>query len=122
MSETTEGKAGAPTDAGDEAAKPKKKRKKKAKVREDVPSFAGRFPRDEALDPLLAAFERGDYARVRKDAPELAKSAKDAAVRRAAEELLRRIEPDPLAKYMLIAASLLLVFFTIWYFSHRLLP
>ncbi len=105
------------------AARPKKKRKKKAKAtREGVPSFASRFPRDEGLDALLAAFDRGDYARVREDGARLVKSTEDPAVRRAAEELLRRIEPDPLAKYMLFAACLLLVFFTIWYFSHRLAP
>jgi len=119
MSETTETKGA----AAEEQGSPKKKKKKaKGKPREGVPSFAQRFPKDKDLDVLVAAFERGDYGRVRKDAPALAKSAKDEAVRHAAEELLRRIDPDPLAKYMLVAASLLLAFFTVWYFSHRLLP
>lgn len=102
--------------------KPKKKRKKKAKAREGVPAFASRFPKNEALDALLAAFERGDYATVRKDGAALAKSAEEPRVKQAAEELLRRIEPDPLAKMMVLAASLLLAFFAVWYFSHRISP
>jgi len=119
MSEASE--SAAPKAEGDAATR-KKKKKRKARVREGVPSFAARFPRDEALDALLAAFDRGDYATVRKDGEKLAKSAEDKAVKRAAEELLHRIEPDPLAKFMLLAAALLLVFFAVWYFSHRLLP
>jgi hypothetical protein len=124
MSETneSEGEAGE-AEEPNEATRSKKKRKKKAKApREGVPTFAQRFPRDETLDALLVAFDRGDYARVREDGGKLAKSAEDPAVKRAAEELLRRIEPDPLAKYMLFAACLLLTFFTVWYFSHRLAP
>lgn len=111
MSETTE------------ADKPKKKKRKaKAKARQDVPSFAAHFPADPELDALLVAFERGDYATVREDGALLVKTTKSEAVRRSAEELLLRIEPDPLAKMLLLGASLLLVFFTIWYFTHRLLP
>ncbi|MRG94782.1 hypothetical protein [Polyangium spumosum] len=124
MSETKEGaEQTGEAEAPSEDTRPRKKRKKKAKApREGVPSFAARFPRDEALDALLAAFERGDYGRVREDGARLVKSTEDPAVRRAAEELLRRIEPDPLAKYMLLAACVLLAFFTVWYFSHRLTP
>ncbi|MDI1477103.1 hypothetical protein [Polyangium sp. y55x31] len=124
MSETQEGaEPEGEAEEPNEATRSKKKRKKKAKApREGVPSFAQRFPRDERLDALLAAFDRGDYARVREDGGRLVKSTDDPAVRRAAEELLRRIEPDPLAKYMLLAACLLLAFFTVWYFSHRLAP
>lgn len=101
---------------------PRKKRKKKAKAREGVPVFAQRYPRDEALDALLETFERGDYASVREGAQKLISSTTKPAVRQAAEDLLRRLEPDPLARYLLGAASLLLVFFSIWYFTHRLTP
>jgi len=101
----------------------KKRKKKKASARrEGVPAFAARFPRDKDLDALLVAFDQGNYARVREDAARLAKNTEDDAVRRAAEELLRRIEPDPLAKYMLLAACALLAFFTLWYYTHRLAP
>lgn len=100
----------------------KKGKKKKAKARDDGPLFAQRYPRDEALDALVVTFERGDYAAVREGAQKLIASGTKPAVRQAAEDLLRRIEPDPLARYLLGVATLLLVFFTIWYFTHRLLP
>lgn len=86
--------------------------------REDVPAFAQSFPRDAALDALLAAFEAGDYGKVRKEAPLLAKSAEDPAVRKAAAELRRRLDPDPIAVYLLGAAALLLVFLAGWFWSH----
>ncbi len=107
-----------------DGAGPRKKRKKKAKanVREGVPSFAQKYPRHEELDALLDAFEKGNYARVREGAQKLILTTKEPAVRRAAEDLSSRLEPDPLARYMLGAASLLLVFFSIWYFTHRLSP
>ncbi|XXT19009.1 hypothetical protein WME94_53175 [Sorangium sp. So ce429] len=41
-----------------------------------------------------------------------------ADVRRAARALLRRIEPDPLAVALLVAAVALLAFLSFWYWSH----
>ncbi|KYF60559.1 hypothetical protein [Sorangium cellulosum] len=41
-----------------------------------------------------------------------------AEVRRAARALLRRIEPDPLAVALLVAAAALLAFLSLWYWSH----
>ncbi|WP_437952623.1 hypothetical protein WME98_19345 [Sorangium sp. So ce296] len=55
------------------------------------------------------------------------KSAKDLAeqhererdeIRRAARALLRRVEPDPLAVALLVAAAALLAFLSLWYWSH----
>jgi hypothetical protein len=89
---------------------------------ETVPAFARAWPRDEALDALVAAFEAGDYARVRREAPELARSTEDDAVRRAARELRRRLDPDPVAVYMLMAAAGLLVFLAGWYWLHPHTP
>ena len=67
----------------------------------------------------MAAFEAGDYATVRRDAPKLVDSDEDAAVRDAALELERRIEPDPLMKYLLLASVVLLVFLILQsYFGH----
>ncbi len=109
-------------DAGSRNGPRKKGKKKKAKTREGVPAFAQRYPRDETLDTLLVTFERGDYASVREGAQKLIASSTKPAVRQAAEDLLRRLEPDPLARYLLGAATLLLVFFSIWYFTHRLSP
>jgi hypothetical protein len=100
----------------------KKRKKKKTKAREGVPPFALRYPHDETLDGLLSAFDRGDYATVREGAQKLIASTTKPAVREAAEDLLRRLEPDPLARYLLGVSTLLLVFFSIWYFTHRLSP
>jgi hypothetical protein len=82
------------------------------------PAFARGWPRDEALDALVAAFEAGDYARVRREAPALASRTADDAVRRAARELRRRLDPDPVAVYMLMAAAGLLAFLAGWYWLH----
>lgn len=118
---------------------PAKKRKKKRKsaatqdaalsARADWPAFARSFPSHPDVDELVAAFEEGNYARVRERAQKLLertrKGAEDAPddatrdeVRRAARELLRRIDPDPIAAYMLIAAAVLLAVLSLWYWSH----
>ncbi|HLV22187.1 MAG TPA: hypothetical protein VKZ49_14940 [Polyangiaceae bacterium] len=73
-----------------------------------LPRFARRFPDDPALGELTRAFAQGNYLLVRRRAPELIAQAEDPRVRRAAKELLTRIEPDPLAKYLLGLAVLLL--------------
>lgn len=121
-SERTEAEAQAEPSA-QEDARPKKKRKKKGRAeapREGIPAFAQRFPRDPELDALVDVFERGDYGHVRVEAPRLAERTKSAAVRRAALELARRTRPDPLTVLMLVAACLLLGFFAVWYYTHRL--
>ena len=74
------------------------------------PAFHAWFPRHEELEVLVRAFEVGNYALVRERAPKLAQGAESEKVRAAARELLARIEPDPLMKYLLLAATLLLVF------------
>lgn len=81
---------------------------------EERPRFLLGFPQDPALEPLIEAFEAGNYARVREQAPELAKNASEAEVRRAAEELLARIEPDPLVKLLLAVAIGLFLFVLIF--------
>jgi hypothetical protein len=89
---------------------------------DDVPAFALAFPRDAALDALVLAFEAGDYARVRREAPALARSTESDEVRAAARELARRLDPDPLAVYLLAAAAALLVFLAGWYWLHPHTP
>lgn len=96
-------------DAADEEPAPR---------RDPIPAFALDFPDDPALQALVAAFERGDYARVRREAPVLVKSTESAAVRKAARTLLKRIEPDPVAVYLLAGAALLLSFLAFWYWTH----
>lgn len=105
-----EAQAAAPTEH--EAGEPK------APIEHAVPAFARGFPRDPALDALVAAFEAGDFARVRREAPELAKQTDRDEVRAAARELMRRLDPDPLAVYLLGIAAVLLAFLAGWYWLH----
>jgi hypothetical protein len=81
------------------------------------PRFLLDFPEDPELDRLIAAFEAGNFARVRKDAPRLAETTADPAVKEAALELRRRIDPDPLAKYLLAVSFVLLLVLTIWAYA-----
>jgi hypothetical protein len=78
------------------------------------PAFLLDFPEDPALELLIAAFEAGNYARIRNGAELLAQRTDSAAVRDAALELRRRIEPDPLAKYLVGLSVVLLVVLTVW--------
>ncbi len=78
------------------------------------PRFLLEFPQDPELMRLVAAFEAGDYRTVRIAASKLAESTENPLVREAARELRRRIDPDPLMKYLL-AVSLTLFVFVVWY-------
>ena len=80
----------------------------------DRPAFVLDFPEDPQLDRLVAAFEAGNYALVRKEAEGLARNTERPEVRDAALELRRRLDPDPLAKYIVMISALLLVALTIW--------
>jgi hypothetical protein len=78
------------------------------------PRFLLDFPDDPELEALSQAYERGDFAFIRKQAHTLARSAKDPAVRDAILELRRRIDPDPLAKYLLLLSIGLLLFLILY--------
>ena len=91
-------------------------------VRERVPAFARDFPRDPALDALVEAFADGDYARVRAEAPKLARESEDPAVQKAARELRARVEADPLAVKLLLVTGALLVALAAWWITHGLPP
>jgi len=78
------------------------------------PRFLLEFPNDPGLQQLVRAFEAGNYRAVREGASKLAESTEDPIVRAAARELGRRIEPDPLMKYLLFVALGLFVF-VVWY-------
>ncbi len=69
------------------------------------PRFLLDYPQDPELQRLCRAFERGDFATVRQNAPKLAESSEDPAVKAAARELRKRIDPDPLT-YVLLAMAL----------------
>jgi len=128
--------------------KRKKKRKaaegaERVDPRAGWPSFARNFPENPAVEALVLAFEQGNYASVREGAkaileqpnkpaekrvkakkgdelphPQPPSAEERDAIRSAARELLRRTEPDPLAVYMVLGAVALLVFLSIWYWSH----
>ncbi len=83
------------------------------------PAFLLGFPEDPGLQALTRAFEAGNYAYVRREAPALAEHARDPDVQAAARELLRRLEPEPAAKYLLAASGVLLVVLTLWAYLHH---
>ena len=82
------------------------------------PSFARDFPNDPELGSLVAAFAAGDYAAVRKGAPALASKTTDEHVKRAAELLRSRIEPDPTSRLFFALTAALLVFLMAWWATH----
>jgi hypothetical protein len=112
------GPAPASEEAEAEGASEEDAREEPASRRADIPAFARSFPEDAALQALVAAFEQGDYARVRREAPALVQQTDSAEVRKAARELLKRLEPDPIAVYLLAGAGLLLAFLALWYWAH----
>jgi len=81
------------------------------------PRFLLAFPQDPELMRLAAAFEAGNYALVREQAEALAERTESPAVRDAALELRRRIDPDPLAKYLLALTAALLL--SLAYFAYH---
>jgi hypothetical protein len=82
------------------------------------PRFLLAFPEHPDLARLAAAFEAGNYALVRAEAEPLAERTENPAVRDAALELRRRIEPDPLVKYLLALTAALLLFLTYFAYNH----
>jgi hypothetical protein len=78
------------------------------------PRFLLQFPDDPELQRLARAFEAGNYEAVREGASKLAEATPDPLVRAAATELRRRIDPDPLMKYLL-GVAVLLFLFVVWY-------
>ncbi len=91
-----------------------------AKVRATwgFPAFARDFPNDAELATLVEAFAAGDYATVREGAPALAAKTSDADVKRAAELLRARIEPDPTSRLFFVLTAALLVFLMAWWATH----
>ncbi len=76
------------------------------------------FPEHEGLSQAVAAFENGNFAQVRKLCQELLDREDDPEVRRAATELLRRIEPDRMIVAVLWASFLLLALVVLWVYGH----
>jgi hypothetical protein len=70
-----------------------------------------------ALQEALSAFEQGNYARAREMA-ESVKASGSAEDQSAAGELLARMSPAPLAKYLLLLTGVLLLVVTAFAYSH----
>jgi hypothetical protein len=115
-----------PSEAPPKERSKKKKRRAKSAARNDLdaqgmqrPAFVLDFPEDPELDTLVRAFEAGNFALVRERAPRLAESSDRAEVKAAARELARRIEPDPLVKFLLgVAIALFVTVVAYIYRSH----
>ncbi len=90
-----------------------------AERHDERPKFTRTFPKDAELDALVSAFVRGDYAEVRKSAPALALRTESDEVRRAARELRRRIDPDPLSLILMGLAAALLLLLAGYYWTHK---
>jgi len=84
---------------------------------EERPAFLLDFPDDPELERLIEAFEAGDFYSVRRGAPELLRRSPDEEVRRAALELRRRIDPDPLLVVLLLFTLSLFVFIAAWIYT-----
>jgi hypothetical protein len=84
---------------------------------EERPRFLLEFPEDPELEALIAAFEAGNFAQVRREAPELARRSADEAVRQAAWELRRRTDPDPLLIVLLLLCLGLFGFLVSWVYT-----
>lgn len=87
-----------------------------------VPSFARDFPASPELDALVDTFARGDYASVRANAPKLAASTQDEAVRRAAQTLVLRTRPDPGALTLVVLTAILLAAMTGYWVANAHAP
>ena len=86
---------------GDDGQKKRRRKKQKQQRRAErrLP-FAAAYPAHEGLDQLLVAFEAGNYAYVRREAPRLIEATSDDEVREAARDLRRRIDPEPTAAFL----------------------
>lgn len=82
------------------------------------PAFARSYPNDPELARVVDLFEAGHYAEVRTLARKLVHATDSDDVRKAARDVLARLEPDPLAKILLAAAAILLVFLAGWFWTH----
>lgn len=79
------------------------------------PAFARRYPDDADLARLVAAFARGNFALVRREALPLAERTQRREVADAARDLRGRIDPSRLASYLLALGVALMLFLYFYY-------
>jgi hypothetical protein len=95
------------------------RRPRRNAVGEDRPAFLLDFPDDSELEPLIQAFETGNFREVRARAAQVAEHTKDPKVRAAALELRRRTDPDPLLITLLAVCLALFCFLVIWVYARH---
>lgn len=76
--------------------------------------FLDELPEAPELEPLIAAFAAGNYARVRQLARSLEGPSTAVEVRDAARELVRRTEPDRVVVVLFVLAFALFIFVAAW--------
>jgi hypothetical protein len=106
----------APPNAPDPSPPARKKKKRRRKPRSESaagPPFAADYPRTPEVERMVAAFEAGDFAAVRRAAAAL-RDAADPEVRRAALDLYRRSGSDAASLYLLLL-GLGLALFVFWH-------
>lgn len=81
------------------------------------PPFLLNFPKDPKLDLLVQAYEAGNFRYVRSHAAQLIAETDNPEVRKAAEQLRRRIDPHPLVVTMLAIAIVLFSFLVVWAYT-----
>jgi hypothetical protein len=86
-------------------------------VGEERPAFLLEYPHDPELEALIAAYESGDFKKIRDEAPALARRTHDEAVRQAALELRLRTQPDRLLVFFLLLSIGLLLFLAVWVYT-----
>lgn len=78
------------------------------------PKFTESYPKDPKLERLVDAFTQGNHRLVRDEAEALAKATDDPEVAKAARDLRRRLDPDPIAYVLLATTAILLLVLSIW--------
>ncbi len=81
------------------------------------PAFILKLPQDPTLEPIAAAFERGDFQEVRRLALALLAQGPEPAVAQAARDLYRRTQPDPLLRVFLLTSLALFAFLVAWTYA-----
>jgi hypothetical protein len=80
--------------------------------------FLDGFPEHEGLSRAVTAFENGNYAETRRLCEQLLESEQDEDVRDAANELLRRMQPDRMIVVILWASFALLALVALSVYGH----
>jgi hypothetical protein len=107
--------------AASERAREKRRRKRKPKGEADTSAASGRppfalgYPDTPQIRRLLEAFSAGNFDFVRRESARLAGHSSDSREARAAQDLRRRLSPDP-SSMLLWALGIALALFLFGYY------